>query len=229
MDMARKITKKEIEKPDSFQAALNTAGAYISANKSKIYLASGIALAIILISSGWYLYRMNYEEKALRLYAIANITSMKAARQGGASDQNTIKMYTDVITQYPGSKAAMMSYYQMGNMYYNLGDMDASINAYTEFLKEATDGSDLKILAYNSIGYCYEKKADLPRALESFEKAANAKSGGGFDGMTYRNMARIYEEMNNKDKALEYYQKALSYTADPSMELLLKRIISTIN
>ena len=227
--MARKITKKEIEKPDSFQAALNTAGAYISANKSKIYLASGIALAIILISSGWYLYRMNYEEKALRLYAIANITSMKAARQGGASDQNTIKMYNDVITQYPGSKAAMMSYYQMGNMCYNLGDMDASINAYTEFLKEATDGSDLKILAYNSIGYCYEKKADLPRALESFEKAANAKSGGGFDGMTYRNMARIYEEMDNKGKALEYYQKALSYTADPSMELLLKRIISTIN
>ena len=116
-----------------------------------------------------------------------------------------------------------MSYYQMGNMYYNLGDVDASINAYTEFLKEVPDGSDLKILAYNGIGYCYEKKADLPHALESFEKAANAKSGGGFEGMTYRNMARIYEEMNNKEKALEYYQKALSNTADPSMATSLEK------
>ncbi len=227
--MAKKITKKEIEQPDSFQVALSTASAYISANRSKIYLASGIAISIIIIFSGWYLYRMNYEEKGQRLYAIANITSMKAARQGVTSDQNSIKMYNDVITQYPGSKAAMMSYYQMGNMHYNLGDMDASINAYTEFLKEVPDGNDLKILAYNSIGYCYEKKVDLPHALESFEKAANAKSGGGFEGMTYRNMARVYEEMNNKDKALEYYQKALNNTADPSMELLLKRIISTIN
>jgi tetratricopeptide (TPR) repeat protein len=227
--MARKITKKEIEKPDSFQAALNKVAAYISANKSKIYLASGIVISIIIISSGWYLYRMNYEDKAQRLYAMAHIAGMKAARQGGKPDQNNIKMYNDVITQYPGSKAAMMSYYQTGNMHYNLGDVDASIKAYTEFFKEVPDGSDLKILAYNGIGYCYEKKADFPHALESFEKAANSKSGGGFEGMTYRNMARIYEEMNNKEKALEYYQKALNSAADPSMELLLKKIISTIN
>ena len=227
--MARKITKKEIEKPDSFQAALNKIATYSSANRSKIYLASGIVISIVIIFSGWYLYRMNYEDKAQRLYAIAHIATMKAAHQGVKPDQNNIRTYNDVITQYPGSKAAMMSYYQMGNIYYNLGDVDASIKAYTEFLKEVPDGSDLKILAYNGIGYCYEKKADLPHALESFEKAANAKSGGGFEGMTYRNMARIYEEMNDKGKALEYYQKALNNTADPSMGLLLKKIISTIN
>ena len=227
--MARKITKKEIEKPDSLQAALNKVTAYISANKSKIYLASGIVISIIIISSGWYLYRMNYEDKAQRLYAMAHIAGMKAARQGGKPDQNNMKMYNDVITQYPGSKAAMMSYYQMGNMHYNLGDVDASIKAYTEFLKEVADGSDVKILAYNGIGYCYEKKADFPHALELFEKAANSKSSGGFEGMTYRNMARTYEEMNNKEKALEYYQKALNSAADPSMQLLLKKIISTIN
>ena len=227
--MARKITKKEIEKPDSFQAALNKVAAYISANKSKIYLASAIVISIVLISSGWYLYRMNYEDKAQRLYAIAHIAGMKAARQGGKLDQNNIQLYNDVITQYPGSRAAMMSYYQMGNMYYILGDVDASIKAYTEFLKDVPDASDLKILAYNGIGYGYEKKADLPRALESFEKAANSKSGVGFEGMTYRNVARIYEEINNKEKALEYYQKALSSTSDPSMELLLRKIISSIN
>jgi tetratricopeptide (TPR) repeat protein len=227
--MARKITKKEIEKPDSFQAALNKVTAYISANKPKIYLASAIVISIVIVSSGWYLYRMNYEDKAQRLYAMANVAGMKAARQGGKPDQNNIKMHSDVITQYPGSKAAMMSYYQMGNMYYNLGDVDASINAYTEFLKEVPDASDLKILAYNSIGYCYEKKTDFPRALESFEKAANSKSSGGFEGTTYRNLARIYEEMNNKEKALEYYQKALNSATDPSMELLLKKTISTIN
>jgi hypothetical protein len=33
--------------------------------------------------------------------------------------------------------------------------------------------------------------------------------------------------MNNMGKALEYYKKALSKTTDPSMELFLKRKIST--
>jgi len=227
--MARKIRKKEIEKPDSFQTALNKIATYISTNKSKMYVASGIVIAIVVIASGWYFYRMNYEDEAEKLYTIANIANMRTAQQGGRPDQNNIRMYDDVISQYPRSKAAMMSYYQTGNIYYSLGDMDASIKAYTEFLKEAPAGNDLKILAYNGVGYCYEKKGDLPHALESFEKAANTKSSGGFAGMTYRNMARIYEEMNDKEKALEYYQKALDDTADPSMAILLKKIISTIN
>jgi uncharacterized membrane protein YebE (DUF533 family) len=44
--MARKITKKEIEKPDSFQTALSKIATYVSANKSKIYLASGIVILV---------------------------------------------------------------------------------------------------------------------------------------------------------------------------------------
>ena len=138
-------------------------------------------------------------------------------------------MYDDVIAQYPGSKAATLAQYQLGNLYYNLGDMDASIKAYGEFLKDASDTGDLKALAYNGMGYCYEKKGDLSRALESFEKAVDSKSGGGFESMTYSNMARIYNEMKNKEKALEYYQKALASAADPSTQLFLKKMISTIN
>ncbi len=123
----------------------------------------------------------------------------------------------------------MMVHYQMGNMYYNLGDIESSIKEYTKFLKEVPDGSDLRALAYVGLGYCYESKKDLKDALESFEKAANSKSVGSFEGITYRNIARIYEEMNNKEKALEYYKKALDKTSDPSMEHLLKRKISIIS
>ncbi len=227
--MARKIPRKEIEKPDSFQVALNRMATYISANKIKIYVASGILILAVLLFTAWYVYRTNYEDKAQRLYAMANIANMRVTQQGGKPDQNNIRMYNEVITEYPGSKAAMMSYYQMGNIYYSLGDTDASIKAYTEFLKEVPAGNDLKVLAYNSVGYCYEKQRDFPHALEWFEKAANAKSSGGFADMTYRNMGRAYEEMNDKEKALEYYQKALDNTTDPSTAILLKKTISAIN
>jgi tetratricopeptide (TPR) repeat protein len=172
---------------------------------------------------------MNYENNAQKLYAKSQFAGMKITLQGGSPDQNTAKMYEDIVTQYQGSKSSMMAYYQLGNIYYNLGDIDASIKAYTEFLKEAPEGNDWKILAYNGLGYCYEAKNDLKNALESFDKAASIKSAGSFEGITYRNIARIYEEMKNNEKALEYYQKALGKTTDPTMEHLLKRKISTIS
>jgi tetratricopeptide (TPR) repeat protein len=227
--MARKITKKEIEKPDSFQLALKKTATYVKENRSKIYLISAIITLIIGISCGWYFYRMNYENNAQKLYEKANLVGIKLTMQGGKPDENIFQMYRDVTTQYPGSKAAMMVHYQMGNMYYNLGDIESSIKEYTQFLKEVHDGSDLRALAYVGLGYCYESKKDLKDALESFEKAANSKSVGSFEGITYRNIARIYEEMNNKEKALEYYKKALDKTSDPSMEHLLKRKISIIS
>jgi tetratricopeptide (TPR) repeat protein len=227
--MARKITKKEIEKPDSFQLALKKIATYVKENRSKIYLISAIITLIIGISCGWYFYRMNYENNAQKLYEKANLVGIKLTMQGGKPDENVFKMYRDVTTQYPGSKAAMMVHYQMGNMYYNLGDIESSIKEYTQFLKVVPDGSDLRALAHVGLGYCYESKKDLKDALESFEKAANSKSVGSFEGITYRNIARIYEEMNNKEKALEYYKKALDKTSDPSMEHLLKRKISIIS
>lgn len=227
--MARKITKKEIEKPDSLQLALKRIATYVKENKTKIYLISGLITLIIAISFGWYFYRMNYENNAQKLYVKVNLITMKLTMQGDKPDQNILNMYREVITQFPGSKAAMMVRYQMGNMYYNLGDIESSIKEYNEFLKEVPDGSDLKALAYIGLGYCYESKKDLKDALDSFEKAANSKSDGSFEGITYRNIARIYDEMDNKGKALEYYKKALDKTSDPSMKHLLKRKIAIIS
>ncbi len=225
--MVKKITKKDIEKPDSFQAAVNRISTYISENKRKIYIISGVITSIIVIAIGWYLYKMNYESNAQKLYTMAHLAAMKNSMQGINPDQNILKLYQDVVTRYPGSKAAMMSQYQMGSVYYDIGNIDAAVKAYTDFIKEAPGGSDLQAMGYNGLGYCYESKKDWKNALESFEKASASKTGGSFVSITYRNIARIYEEMNNKEKAFEYYQKALSKTTDPGMELFLKRKIST--
>jgi tetratricopeptide (TPR) repeat protein len=225
--MAKKIAKKDIEKPDKFQAAVNRVSTYVAENKKNIYISSSVITAIIVIVVGWYLYNMNYENEAQKLYAKAHLAAMKNASQGINPDQNILKLYQDVITQYPGSKAAMMSHYQMGSIYYDIGNLDDSLKAYADFIKEAPGGSDLQAMGYSGLGYCYERKKDWKNALESFEKASASKTGGSFAGIAYRNIARIYEEMNNREKALEYYQKALSKTTDPSMELFLKRKISS--
>lgn len=227
--MAKKIVRKEIEKSDWLQLTMNKITIYVVENKKKIYLLSGIFTLIVMISVSWYFYRMNYENNAQKLFAKAHIAGMQSSMQGINPDQNILKLYQDVVTQYPGSKASMMSYYQMGNIYYITGDIDASIKAYTEFIKGAPENSDLTVLTYNGLGYCYEAKRDLKNALFFYEKASSSQASGSFEGITLRNIARIYEEMKDKTKAVEYYQKALNKTTDTSMQHFLIRKISSIN
>jgi tetratricopeptide (TPR) repeat protein len=226
--MLKKITKKELTQPDSFQIALANTTKYISENKSKIYIISIVVVLIFLLSAGWYLYRLNYESNAQKLYTKAYIATLRTSLSGGGIDQNLMKLYQDVVLQYPGTNAASISYYRMGNMYFHLNDIEASIKAYQEFLKEASKDSELTTLAYISMGYCYESKKDFKNALDFFEKAANTKSASNFESINYRNIARIYEELNNREKAIEYYQKSLGKAVDPSVEQLIKRKISSL-
>jgi len=226
--MVKKITKQELEKPDLFQVAQVRITKYISDNKSKIYITLGIIVLILATSAGWYLYRTNYEDNAQKLYTKAHNATLQSRRAGANIDQNTIKLYQDVVSQYPGTKSAAITQYRLGNLYYQLNDFDTAIKAYMEFLKIASDGSELTTLAYMGLGYCHESKKDFKNALESFEKAASTKSAGNFESVNYRNIARMYEELNNKEKAIEYYQKALGKTGDPSIEQLIKRKISSI-
>lgn len=226
--MLKKITKKELTQPDSFQIALANTTKYISDNKSKIYIISGVVFLILLLSAGWYLYRLNYEGNAQKLYTKAYITTLRTNLAGGNIDQNVMKLYQDVISQYPGTNAANISHYRMGNLYFQLNDIEASIKAYQEFLKDASKDSELTTLAYISMGYCYESKKDFKNALDFFEKAANTTSASNFESINYRNIARIYEELNNREKAIEYYQKSLGKAVDPSVEQLIKRKISSL-
>jgi predicted negative regulator of RcsB-dependent stress response len=226
--MAKKNTKKELIRPDSFQLALTRTAEFISENKSKIYIGSGVIVLILLISAGWYFYRTNQENNAQMLYTKAHIATLKGRLAGGQMDESALKLYQDVISKYPGTKAAFMANYRRANHYYRMNDIESSIMAYQSFIKVTSADSELSTLAHIGLGYCYESKKDFKNALESFENAANTKSSDNFESINLRNIARIHEELNNREKAIEYYQKALNKSVDPSVQQLIKRKISSL-
>jgi tetratricopeptide (TPR) repeat protein len=227
--MARKIAKKDLTQPDSFQIALARASEFISENKSKMYIFSGIACFFILTVAAWHLYDTHNENDAWVLYTKAHNATLKTAMSEADIDQNAlVKLFEDVVAQYPKTKAAQIAYYRMGNLYYQSNNMEASSKAYEEYLKRSPEDSELTTLTYIGLGYCYETKKDYARALEAFEKAANTKAAGNFESINYRNIARIYEEMHNMDKAIEYYKKSLEKTSDPSVEQMIKRQMSSL-
>lgn len=225
--MARKIKKKDIKKLDEFQSTFEKIIIYMSENKSKIFLISGILVFFILSISGWHLYRLNYEKNALKMHSLAFNSYYEDNNRKAYI--NAIKLYRELVKKYPDSNAAIHALYNMGNIYFNINEIDKSISAYEKFIKKSSGDNDLIVLAYVGLGYCYEAKGNLKKALKSLDNSIKyCTVGSSYEGIIYRNMGRIYEEMNNAPKAVEYYEKALKLTIDPSMEMLIKNKISTL-
>jgi tetratricopeptide (TPR) repeat protein len=224
--MAAKIDKKELEEPDKLQLYFLSVRAFAQTNRTAIYTATGIFILLILLAGGWYIYQLNYETSAGKMYARILESAMKAGSPAG--DSAAIKGCKDLIDQYPRSGTAVAAYYRLGNLYLGRHEIDQAITAYQDFLKKASSDNDLVTLAYSGLGSCYEIKNDFKKALENYDNAMKTSTGLSFEAMNYGSIARVYEAMNNPAKAVEFYRKALGKTTDPLMTIYLKRKISIL-
>jgi tetratricopeptide (TPR) repeat protein len=224
--MAAKIDKKELEEPDKLQIFFLSVRAFAERNRIAIYTATGIFILLILLVCGWYIYQLDYETSAGKMYTRVIESAMKTGSPAG--DPAAIKGYKDLIDQYPRSGVAVTAHYKLGNIYLSRHEIDNAISAYQDFLKKAPSDSDLVTLAYSGLGSCYEIKKDFKHALEEYDTAMKTSTGMSFEAMNYTNIARVYEAMNNSAKAVEFYRKALEKTTDPLMTLNLKRRISIL-
>jgi len=227
--MARKITKAELKEPDRIHTVLGRVIDYASENRKKIYILSGIFLLILILSGGWYFYGLSCEKKAQEIYSSA-FDSYKTVNATADSKEykNAANLFEELIKKYPQSNTAQLARYNLGNIYFNLGEIDKSIDSYKQFLNKSSKDTVLTSLAYYGLGYCYEAKKEYAKALESYDKSSMQRTGKFYLAMNYQNMARVYEEMNKPDKAEEYYKKALEQIADPLTERLIKTKISTL-
>lgn len=225
--MAAKLSKKELEGPDVFQSSVERITDYIAENKTRFYVITAAIVIVIAAAIGGYFYWNNYQTSAIQLYAKAQDN---LAQNSGNPEavKESITLYKQLIEKYPHSWSAKTANYNLGNIYYNQGNVDNAIACYKRYASATgEDNSGIRFMALTSLGYCYEDKKDLKSALSYFEEAQRGKSSG-FESIGYRNIARIYEQMNDKKKAIENYQNALQKTTDPSMIIFIKHKIASL-
>ena len=224
--MAAKLDKHELNEPDKLQLFFLSMRAFAEKHLTRIYAGGGIFILIALLAGGWYLYRVNYQTSAGKIY---NQIFDAAAKAGSpAGDMAAIKGYKDLISQYPRSRAAVTAYYRLGNLHLGRREYDAAISAYQDCLRDTSAESDLMTLAYNGLGAGQEGKNDLNKALESYDMAMKTRAAPSFEALNYSNIARIYEAKKDPVKAAEFYRKALDKTTDPLMNLYLKRKLAIL-
>jgi predicted negative regulator of RcsB-dependent stress response len=225
---AAKLSKKELEGPDIFQSGMEKVTDFIAENKARFYVAVAAASIAIIAAIGIYFYWNNYQTSAVEMYAKAQNNLIKNAEKPEAAKESIV-VFKELIDKYPQSWSAKTAHYQLGNIYYNLGDIDNAIASYKNYIASGVaDNAGIRFLALTSLGYCYELRKDYKSALGYFEQAQKSNNTG-FEVIGYRNIARIYEQMNDRKKALENYQNALQKTTDPSMSLFIKRKISSLS
>jgi len=222
--MADKIQEQDLKGPDRFQTLIMNLIRIINENRKQFYVGAAALAVLVILVSGWFVYRWQDERSASALYGQA----LEKARSGHVQPADMVKAYQDVVVRHPSSRAATLAFFRLGNLHYLLKDFDSSLKDYRDFLSRAPAGSDLVTLAYTGEGYCYEAKGDFKNALSSFEKAEASKGAPHFESMTLRNIARIHETLNEPAKALEYYRKALGKSNDPFVESLIKVKIATL-
>ena len=225
--MAAKLSKQELEGPDVFQSSIERLTDYIAENKTRFYAIVAIFVVVIAAALGGYFYWNNYSTSAVRLYAQAQDN---LAQNPGKPEavKESITLYKRLIEKYPHSWSAKTANYNLGNIYYNQGDVDQAIASYKSYISATSDdNSGIRFMALTSLGYCYEDKKDFKAALNYFEEAQKSRSSG-FESIAYRNIARIYEQMNDRKKAIENYQNALQNTTDPSMIIFIKHKIASL-
>jgi len=225
--MASKTTKQEILEPDKLQLFLDRARAFILERKRNIAIATAAVMALAAIGGGWLYYRQNRENEAMNLYnkAVLSITRPVMMSQDVSV---IVKPLQEVTAKYPGTEAAALSRYRIGNAYLNADRSDDALPAFQEFLRERGGDTEMAALAYNSLGYCHEAKRDYKNALSNYERALQLKAGKPFAADILANMARTCEAMQDGKKAREYYERALEKTNNPAMKLLLSRKIAML-
>lgn len=229
----KKLSKKEIEQPDRFQTAAAEFLEYFKANQKNFYIGLGVLIIIAAGLVSWVLYDRKVEGEAQAQYSTAfNLTSQinrqadKMRFEAGAAIAS--KYYEEIIKKYPGTKAALIARYDLGNIYLKTGSIDKAIAEFNEFIKNTKDGNDLKNFAYSGLGYCYESKKEYDKAVEMFQKSLASKEGSAFAGMTYNVIASIYERQGKKAEALANYKKALEQKNEPMVDALIKKKIAEL-
>lgn len=192
-----------------------------------LYLILGL-VAILFLSVGgflWNYFDKKNEEKASTLFYQA-YQIFKESKEKETSLEEPMKLFQLIIKDYPKTSASELSLFYLGNCRFVMKKFDMAIDAYNNFLKKVSSQPQLALLAYDSLGYCYEEKKDYKNALEYFQKTITPHPGLGETG--YLNAGRCFEALGDSKGSLNIYKKFLLEFPDSSKKSFIQEKIKGI-
>ncbi len=222
MATTKKITRKELLKPDEFFSLWGRVYQFIQENKQPILLSGAGIIALILLISGSIAYSKNKEIKASDLLSevqlIFNTTSSPATmpEQKAPSlistpekKEQALEILEKITDKYDSTHAALIARIIQGQIYYENKEYDKAQTVYENFIKESHDEEELIAQAREGLSYCHEARGEFDKAVKSYEKMSQSPLPSAA-GWALIGKARCHEKLEDMEMAIADYKKFIS-------------------
>jgi len=206
-----KYTQKELKQPDKFRSFIINLVDKATDNFNKLLYAFGSLVVILIIIYIFTSYQNKQSElagtqfeQALALYNLGNT-------------QEALTGFADLVSEYPNQQSSKLALYYSGNIYYDAGQYEESIEEMLKYLNSSPKNLLLEDSANLTIGLSYYN-------LENWEDAVSYLSMIQDSGSPYERQAKInlglaYEKLGQYDKAQEIYKNVLSENISPAVNI----------
>ena len=204
---AKKITRKQLlNQPDEFLTLSGRLFQYSVEHKYHLLAVLGGIIVLVLIISG---YRFNMMKKADEAFARLDRgqrkyeTLLQAEGPQKAYEQ-VREDFQDLLENYAGQTGGKFARLIFADIAYRGGQPDEAINLYSEALNDFAD-----VFYRHSIliglGYAYEEKKDLKKALSYFQQVA-AASDSVLRAEALFNTGRLHAALGEIEKSKTSFQ-----------------------
>ncbi|MDH4162410.1 MAG: tetratricopeptide repeat protein [Nitrospirota bacterium] len=198
----KKSTKTHFDTTEELRSiAHNVSDQYMARKK----LVNTVLLAVIALSVVAVIYVMinaNQEKSAGMLVETAYASYSGSAGSGPNYDK-ALQGFQDVVKQYGSTLNGAIAQFYIGNTMAQMGRTDDAMKAYLECTKRYSGKKFISAIAFQRMGYLYDKIGKQEEAIAAF-KQAEALSGAGLATVE---LAHLYEMTGKSKEALEKYKE----------------------
>jgi len=120
--------------------------------------------------------------------------------------QKSAALYGEILEKYPSTPTAVIAQYEIGNVYFELGEFDLAVERYATFIKKYPGKTDLIAIVRLKLGYLQQRKGDEQNASDTFRALYESESVWNRDQAGFE-LARLLEEGGKEEEAKEIYEK----------------------
>ncbi len=170
-----------------------------------VYLLAAIALVV----AGWWLYK----EMIVKPKQVEAVAAMWQAEQQFSRDSFQMALndpgggydgFLALADKFSGTPAGNMAHYYAGICYLQSGDFDNAIAQMEDF---SPKGDLLPAMKNGILGDCYSEKQDFGKALDYYEKAADAAENDLLAIYYLKKLGMLNENQGNTKAALKAYER----------------------
>jgi tetratricopeptide (TPR) repeat protein len=215
---SEKVIQQELRQPDAFQEVGWKAQDWIVKHQSTLLSVLGLLMVGGLVAGlvNWWSERTERQAAKDLGAALAvldrpvlegNVTaqpmdgSKPPFKSQQEKDEALVKSLAEFRQSHGGTEASATAALPLAKAEYRLGQYDAALTHFGDFLKQAAQSEPLRVAALEGQGYAYEAQGKLAEAQQAFQQMAKAEAGGYLAGMGQYHEARMLILQGKKEEA----------------------------